>query len=198
MSYVLALICGYLLGNISTSYIIGRLTKNIDIRRFGSGNAGATNTLRVLGLKAGIMVFLVDILKGMVAVFIGFILAGTPGGMISGAAAVAGHIWPIFLGFKGGKGVATSFGVLIVLFPLVAFIMFVVFVLLVVTTKLMSLGSIVVALLLPILLILFGYELYFLFYGLFLSSLIVYLHKANISRLLAGKENKIGDKSRLK
>lgn len=198
MSYVLALICGYLLGNISTSYIIGRLTKNIDIRRFGSGNAGATNTLRVLGLKAGIMVFLVDILKGMVAVFIGFILAGTPGGMISGAAAVAGHIWPIFLGFKGGKGVATSFGVLIVLFPLVAFIMFVVFVLLVGTTKLMSLGSIVVALLLPILLILFGYELYFLFYGLFLSSLIVYLHKANISRLLAGKENKIGDKSRLK
>jgi glycerol-3-phosphate acyltransferase PlsY len=198
MNTILALVLGYLLGNISASFIVGKITKNIDIRKFGSGNAGATNTLRVLGLKAGLLVFFVDLLKGVAAVLIGSLIAGEAGGFAAGAASVAGHIWPVFLGFKGGKGVATSFGILLVLFPAIALIMFVVFTSLVTITRYMSLGSITSAVLLPILLLLFGYDWQYFFFGLVLASLVVYLHKGNITRLLAGKENKLGSKPRVK
>jgi len=198
MNYIVALVMGYLLGTVSASFIVGKLTKNIDIRKHGSGNAGATNTLRVLGLKAGLLVFFVDILKGVAAVFLGRLLAGDAGGMVAGAASVAGHIWPVFLSFKGGKGVATSFGVLVVMFPVIAFIQFIVLITLVVFTRFMSLGSITAAVLLPILLVLFGYSWQYIIYGTALATLIVYLHKGNIARLLAGKENKIGSKPRVK
>jgi glycerol-3-phosphate acyltransferase PlsY len=198
MNYILALVLGYFLGNISASFIVGKLTKNIDIRKFGSGNAGATNTLRVLGLKAGLLVFFVDILKGVAAVLIGRLVAGDAGGMIAGAASVAGHIWPVFLGFKGGKGVATSFGILVVMFPVISLILFVVSASLVTITRFMSLGSITAAALLPILLLFFGYDWQFIIFGLALASLVVYLHKGNITRLLAGKENKLGSKPRVK
>jgi len=198
MNYILALVMGYLLGTVSASFIVGKLTKNIDIRKHGSGNAGATNTLRVLGLKAGLLVFFVDILKGVAAVLLGRLLAGEAGGMVAGAASVAGHIWPVFLNFKGGKGVATSFGVLVVMFPAIAFIQFIVLITLVVFTRFMSLGSITAAVLLPILLVLFGYSWLYVVYGAALATLIVYLHKGNIARLLAGKENKIGSKPKVK
>jgi len=198
MNFILALIVGYLLGNISASFIVGKLTKNIDIRKFGSGNAGATNTLRILGLKAGLLVFFVDILKGVAAVLLGRLVAGDAGGMIAGAASVAGHIWPAFLSFKGGKGVATSFGVLVVLFPLVALILFAVSASLVAITRFMSLGSIAAAILLPILLLVIGYDWLYIIFGLVLAALIIYLHKSNISRLLAGKENKLGSKPKVK
>jgi len=198
MNYILALIVGYLLGNVSASFIVGKLTKNIDIRKFGSGNAGATNTLRVLGVKAGLLVFFVDILKGVVAVLLGRLAAGDIGGMLAGAAAVAGHIWPVFLSFKGGKGVATSFGVLVVLFPVVALILFAVSASLVAITRFMSLGSITAAVLLPILLLVIGYDWVYIIFGLALAALVVYLHKGNITRLLAGKENKLGSKPKVK
>lgn len=198
MNFILALIVGYLLGNISASFIVGKLTKNIDIRKFGSGNAGATNTLRILGLKAGLLVFFVDILKGVAAVLLGRLVAGDAGGMIAGAASVAGHIWPAFLSFKGGKGVATSFGVLVVLFPLVALILFAVSASLVAITRFMSLGSIAAAILLPILLLVIGYDWLYIIFGLVLAALIIYLHKSNITRLLAGKENKLGSKPKVK
>jgi len=198
MNYVLTLVLGYFLGNISASFIVGKLTKNIDIRRFGSGNAGATNTLRVLGLKAGLSVFFVDILKGLAAVLFGRLIAGDVGGMIAGAASVAGHIWPVFLSFKGGKGVATSFGVIVVMFPVIAPILFIVLVLLVVITRYMSLGSITAAVLLPVLLILFGHSWQYILFGLALASLIVYLHRGNIERLLTGTENKLGSKPKVK
>jgi len=198
MNFILALIVGYFLGNISASFIVGKLTKNIDIRKFGSGNAGATNTLRVLGLKAGLLVFFVDILKGVAAVLLGRLVAGDAGGMIAGAASVAGHIWPAFLSFKGGKGVATSFGVLVVLFPVVALILFAVSASLVAITRFMSLGSIAAAILLPILLLVIGYDWLYIIFGLVLAALIIYLHKSNISRLLAGKENKLGSKPKVK
>lgn len=198
MNFILALIVGYFLGNISASFIVGKLTKNIDIRKFGSGNAGATNTLRVLGLKAGLLVFFVDILKGVAAVLLGRLVAGDAGGMIAGAASVAGHIWPAFLSFKGGKGVATSFGVLVVLFPVVALILFAVSASLIAITRFMSLGSIAAAILLPILLLVIGYDWLYIIFGLVLAALIIYLHKSNISRLLAGKENKLGSKPKVK
>lgn len=198
MNFILALIVGYLLGNISASFIVGKLTKNIDIRKFGSGNAGATNTLRILGLKAGLLVFFVDILKGVAAVLLGRLVAGDAGGMIAGAASVAGHIWPAFLSFKGGKGVATSFGVLVVLFPVVALILFAVSASLIAITRFMSLGSIAAAILLPILLLVIGYDWLYIIFGLVLAALIIYLHKSNISRLLAGKENKLGSKPKVK
>jgi len=198
MNYILALIVGYFLGNVSASFIVGKLTKNIDIRKFGSGNAGATNTLRVLGVKAGLLVFFVDILKGVVAVLLGRLAAGDTGGMLAGAASVAGHIWPVFLSFKGGKGVATSFGVLVVMFPVVALILFAVSASLVAITRFMSLGSITAAVLLPILLLITGYDWLYIVFGLALAALVVYLHKGNITRLLAGKENKLGSKPKVK
>jgi len=198
MNYIVALVMGYLLGTVSASFIVGKLTKNIDIRKHGSGNAGATNTLRVLGLKAGLLVFFVDILKGVAAVLLGRLIVGDAGGMVAGAASVAGHIWPVFLSFKGGKGVATSFGVILVMFPAIAFIQFTVLITLVVFTRFMSLGSITAAVLLPILLVLFGYSWLYIVYGTALATLIVYLHKGNIARLLAGKENKIGSNPKVK
>lgn len=198
MSYVIALLAGYFLGNISTSYIVGKMTKNIDIRKFGSGNAGATNTLRVLGVKAGLLVFAVDIIKGVIAVLIGRLIAGDIGGMIAGGAAVAGHVWPVILGFKGGKGVATSFGMFLVMFPWAALVMFVVFFTLVAVTRYMSVGSITAAVLLPILLLVSGYDVVYVLFGLVMAMLVVYLHKENLVRLLAGKENKIGGKPRVR
>lgn len=198
MLMMLAILFGYLLGSVSTSYILGKLTKNIDIRQHGSGNPGATNTLRVLGVKAGIMVFAIDIIKGILAVLIGQLLAGEVGGILAGLSAVIGHIWPVFTGFRGGKGVATSFGVLIVIFPAISAILFVVFMTLVFTTRYISVGSIAVAIVLPILLIVFRYPLLSIGLGLVLAILVLYRHKENISRLIAGKENKIGKKSKLK
>ena len=198
MLMMLAILFGYLLGSVSTSYILGKLTKNIDIRQHGSGNPGATNTLRVLGVKAGIMLFAIDIIKGILAVLIGQLLAGEVGGILAGLSAVIGHIWPVFTGFRGGKGVATSFGVLIVIFPAISAILFVVFMTLVFTTRYISVGSIAVAIVLPILLIVFRYPLLSIGLGLVLAILVLYRHKENISRLIAGKENKIGKKSKLK
>ncbi len=134
----------------------------------------------------------------MAAVLLGRLAAGDTGGMLAGAASVAGHIWPVFLGFKGGKGVATSFGILLVLFPAIAIILLAISASLVAITRFMSLGSIIAAVMLPILLLLSGYDWKYIIFGLALAALIVYLHKGNITRLLAGKENKLGSKPKVK
>ena len=110
MWYILIAIIGYFLGNISSSYLVGKLMAKVDVREHGSGNLGATNVYRVLGFKAGAIVFLADTLKGLLATLIGLWIKGDVGGLIGGIAAVAGHNWPFLLEFKGGKGIATSFG----------------------------------------------------------------------------------------
>ncbi|HZJ56721.1 MAG TPA: glycerol-3-phosphate 1-O-acyltransferase PlsY [Clostridia bacterium] len=193
MRYVLIVVIGYILGNVSSSYLVGKLGSNIDVRQHGSGNLGTTNAYRVLGIKAGALVFIGDVIKGILATIIGLLIVkdSSVGGLIGGIAAVAGHNWPFLLGFKGGKGIATSFGTIIILFPLTAIILLAVVVLIIVLTGYVSLGSITAAVLLPILAIAFRYNPWLIVGAFLLAALAILRHKANISRLLKGTENKI-------
>uniref|UniRef100_UPI00272B9DC9 glycerol-3-phosphate 1-O-acyltransferase PlsY n=2 Tax=Peptostreptococcaceae TaxID=186804 RepID=UPI00272B9DC9 len=149
LSYILIIIIAYLLGNISTSYIIAKKMIGVDIRTQGSGNAGSTNVLRTLGKKAGAMTFIGDLLKGVVAVFIAQLIAKVSGLDIATAGyfgvfgVVCGHNWPVFLGFRGGKGVATSLGAMIAMNPVLALSCFAIFLVIVAITKYVSLGAIV-------------------------------------------------------
>lgn len=203
MKYILIAVIGYLLGNISSSYLVGKIGSNIDVRKHGSGNLGATNAYRVLGFKAGSIVFLGDVLKGILATLIGLLLVkgDNIGGLVGGMAAVAGHNWPFMLGFKGGKGIATSFGTIILLFPGISLLLFLVEVLVIAFTGYVSLASVSVAILFPILVIIFRYNIKLIIGALLLGALAVYRHKANISRLIKGTEGKItsrGESRRLK
>jgi len=190
--YILAIILGYLIGNFATSYVAGKLIANIDIRNHGSGNAGATNTFRVLGPAAGTIVFIGDVLKGLLAALIGRWLTGTvAGGMLAGTFAVVGHNWPVMFNFKGGKGIASSFGLIMALFPKIGLILFVVVVTVILVSRYVSLGSITAAVLFPILLIIFGQPFRIVLIGLILCLMALWRHTDNISRLRMGKENKI-------
>ena len=131
----------YCFGNISPAIILSKYIYKIDIREHGSGNPGTTNALRVLGKKVGIIVFVLDMLKGVIPTAIGYYVGGQELSYIMGIAVVTGHIFPIFLSFKGGKGVATSFGASVVIHPLFAIISILFFALIVLKTKYVSLGS---------------------------------------------------------
>ncbi|HHY82722.1 MAG TPA: glycerol-3-phosphate 1-O-acyltransferase PlsY [Clostridiales bacterium] len=190
--YIIAALIGYFVGNIASSYFAGKIMKNIDIREHGSGNAGATNTFRVLGAKAGVIVFICDILKGILAVYIGLWLTGDKlGGMLAGGAAILGHNWPVFLNFKGGKGIASSFGLILILFPKIGLILFLIAGTLVLLTRYVSVGSISGAILFPIFLVIYGEPWEICMIGLFLALIALLRHKDNIIRLSEGKENKI-------
>lgn len=191
MEYILIALFGYLLGSFSPAYIMGRITKKIDIRQYGSGNAGATNVNRVLGIKAAIIVFIFDILKGVVAVMVGRELGQQPGAMLGGLAAVIGHNWPIFLGFRGGKGIATSIGIIAMLFPAEFALLFIIAIIIVYYSQYVSLGSIVLAILLPISLIVFNHPFFHVIWGFFMGGMAVLRHRSNIIRLFAGTESKI-------
>lgn len=195
-----ALFFSYLLGAIPTAYIFGRVLKNLDIREHGSGNVGATNTFRVLGKGPGICVLAIDILKGVLAVVLTgrlFGISGTGPLILLGLAAVAGHNWTVFLRFKGGKGIATSFGVLIGLviqFPSLSVVLLacvagwtVCFWL----TGYVSLSSLLAAAILPIAVLLSGQPREFLVLGLIFCGFIFYRHLPNIRRLLSGTESRV-------
>lgn len=203
--YILAtIIAAYILGSIPTSYIMGRITKGIDIREFGSGNVGATNALRILGTKIGIFTLIIDIGKGFLAVAISKLIVEDPSDLILifvGLSAIIGHIFTIFLKFKGGKGVATSAGVFIALLPLPVLIALIVFVITVWVSKFVSLGSILAAFTLftteLIINILNSFEqLEILIFTFMIALFIIIRHKANIQRLIAGNENKISFKKK--
>lgn len=198
MKVFILIVIGYLLGSIPSSFIAGKIARNIDIRQYGSGNAGATNVLRVLGPKAAVPVFLADVFKGVLAALIGRWMTGEAGAALAGFAAIVGHNWPIFLNFRGGKGIATSFGVLLVLFPLISFILFVAGVVVIAITKYVSLGSITAAILFPILLAVFKYDWKMVLFGIVVGGLALYRHRNNISRLMEGKENKLGQRARVR
>ncbi|MGO1469546.1 MAG: glycerol-3-phosphate acyltransferase, partial [Tissierella sp.] len=150
MKYIIVIIITYLIGCFSSAYIVGKFFKKIDIRNFGSGNVGSTNALRVMGAKVGIITFLLDVLKGILAVYIGRLLLGDIGGIIGGFFAVAGHNWPVFIGFKGGKGVATSIGVLSSLYGFIILIPLIITLVIILTTKYVSVGSMSFLLVTPI------------------------------------------------
>lgn len=195
VKYILVVVIGYMIGNFASSYFVGKLMAKIDIREHGSGNAGATNTFRVLGAKAGTIVFIGDILKGILATAIGLWITGDRvGAMLAGIMAVVGHNWPVLLNFKGGKGIASSFGLIIVLFPKIALILFAVVVPLMLLTRYVSLGSITAAVLFPVLLIAYQEPLKIILLGFVVALLAILRHKDNLVRLWEGKENKISYK----
>ena len=197
---VVTVITCYLLGSFPTSYIVGKILKGIDIRKFGSGNVGATNTFRVLGPAPGILVLLVDIAKGAVSVsLIAPYIASHFGTssclawleILAGISVIAGHNWSAFLRFKGGKGVAASAGVLLGISPEALGLAAVVWLVVTWVSKYVSLGSIASAISLPVFMWLAGEEKSALFFGIAIAILIVVKHRANIVRLIHHKENKI-------
>lgn len=186
-----AILIGYLLGNISSAYIYVRHVLHADIRELGSGNAGATNVNRVLGFKSALQVFFLDVFKGVAAVLVGGWLAGSTGAMLAGLAVVAGHDWPVVLNFRGGKGMATSIGVLLILMPKAVLPVVLLFVLVVAVTRFVSLGSLVVCIAMATAAAALGepLELILLFGGIGLMG--VFQHRANIDRLLRGCESRL-------
>ncbi len=194
MKIILTIILGYLLGSFSSAYFVGTLSKGIDIRNHGSGNAGATNALRVMGLKLGALTFLLDVLKGIFAVLVGRFIMGYNGGLLCGFFVVIGHNWPIFLQFKGGKGVATSIGVLASLHFLSALAAAPLAIILIFITRYVSLGSLVFLISVPISYALLAgdFNRQHFFVALLLAIFSIIRHKSNIERLLTGNENKIG------
>ena len=195
--YILVVIIGYVMGNFASSYFVGKLLAKIDIREHGSGNAGAANTFRVLGATAGAIVFVCDVLKGILATAIGLWITGSrAGAMLAGGMAVIGHNWPVFFRFKGGKGIAASFGLIIVLFPKIALILFAAVVPLMLITRYVSLGSITAAVLLPVLLVAYQEPPNIVLIGILLAVLAIFRHKDNLVRLWEGTENKISFKNR--
>ena len=192
MDWLLLIVAAYVVGSIPTGLIFGKLIWKKDLRRFGSKNIGATNAWRVIGKKAGLLIFVLDFLKGQIGVLIGCCLFATPGAMVVGGLfAMLGHIFPLFLGFKGGKGVATGLGVISTLMPKVTAIVVIVWLALVLLTRYVSVGSIVAALLTPILAALFKVPAVFFAFALAAAVVIVWRHRENIARLRAGRENKI-------
>ncbi|MSU02295.1 glycerol-3-phosphate 1-O-acyltransferase PlsY [Tissierella pigra] len=195
MKIFLSILLPYLIGCFSSAYFLGKVSKNIDIRNYGSGNAGATNALRVLGKKMGVLTFVLDILKGIVAVLLGKALLGFNGSLLASFFVVLGHNFPIFLKFKGGKGVATSFGVLLILSWKVGLLCLLGAAIVILFTRYVSLGSITAAVLAPLFIVLTSdtvdKTLYFTVW--ILATLLVLRHKANIIRLCNREENKLGN-----
>jgi glycerol-3-phosphate acyltransferase PlsY len=194
---------GYLLGSIPFGVIIGRRSAKVDVRQYGSGRMGATNVLRVAGKKAAALVTILDLSKGILAVvFAGLIFSEeylmVSAQVLAALAAVAGHNWPVFLRFKGGRGVATFFGGLFFLCPWAALFGGAVLIIGVGLTRYVSLGSIAGALgtcaILVPLTIIKGFPIEYLVYTLIGATFIIVMHRDNIARLISGTERKIGEK----
>lgn len=189
---LIAGLLAYVLGSIPNGLWLGKTVWHTDLREHGSKNIGATNAWRTLGKTAGIAVFLLDFAKGAVSVYLGALLVGTPVFMIiCGILAILGHSCSLFLKFKGGKGVATGLGVIVMLMPKPALVVFLIWLAVVKATGYVSLGSILAAACVPLLAWLMGYELPFILFGVLAAAFIIIRHHANISRLLNGTENKI-------
>ncbi|MEQ9266472.1 MAG: glycerol-3-phosphate 1-O-acyltransferase PlsY [Balneolaceae bacterium] len=213
LSTLTVLFISYILGSIPSAIWVGKLTKGVDVREHGSGNAGTTNTFRVLGVPFGITVFVMDFMKGFVPSFwlsaIAFDLFSGPLAppnweveaflrIACGVTAVVGHMFPVFAKFKGGKGAATACGMLFGIEPVSIAISFVVFGLTILITRYVSLASIIATALYPITLLVMRYVLgiyvdgSIIIFGALIATGIIYKHKSNIGRLLSGTESKVG------
>lgn len=190
-------IIGYLLGSANSSLIVGKFY-GVDIRKHGSGNAGTTNTLRTLGKKAALFVLLGDMLKGILACIIGYLITGRSdmGIMIGGIGAILGHNWPLYFGFKGGRGVLTSLAVVLMVDWRTALVLLCVFIIIVALARYVSLGSTVAAALLPAASALLGSDMKHIIFSAILGLMIIILHRDNIKRLLNGTESKLGAKKK--
>lgn len=202
----LLIVVAYLLGSIPTGYLAGKWLKGIDIRKEGSGSTGATNVLRTLGKKAGATVLLIDALKGMVGIILVKLLYAYPAlialpigyedWLITGVAfaAVFGHSKSIFLGFQGGKSVATSIGVLLLMSPWVALGTIATFAAVIAISKIVSLSSISGAIAVMLLMVILQQPIPYILFGAIAGIYVIVRHRANIQRILAGTEPKVGQK----
>ena len=196
----LSCLAAYLVGAFPTAYVFGKLLKNIDIREYGSGNVGATNVFRTVGKIPGVLVLIIDFLKGFLAVTViplcltkiapnmaippyAYILLGT--------AVIAGHIWTVFLKFKGGKGVATTGGVMAGLAPEILVGCIIIWVIVFSIRRYVSLASIIAATALPVFAVLLGRDLSFIIFCAVLCFVGIWSHRSNIDRLIKGKEKKL-------
>lgn len=206
VAYIVVLIIAYAIGSISFSVIISKKLAGFDVRQKGSGNAGSTNVLRTVGKKAAALTLLCDVLKGVVAIIIATIVGNMVGNVdrallvqIAGIAVVVGHTFPVFFGFKGGKGVATSLGILLIINWKIGLICLVFGLAIIVLTRMVSAGSVLAAVLFPILTLFIGHEFYivegnYFIFSIIMALLVAFNHRSNISRILEGKENKISFK----
>jgi len=191
----IVLVVAYLIGSLPFGYIASRIFQRTDIRDYGSGNIGATNVLRVMGWRAALPVFILDMLKGAAAVLLAKAISGeTIIYLSAGFLAMIGHSFPIFLNFKGGKAVATGIGVLAAVSGWVTLSLILAAGLIVALTRYVSLGSIIGTILVPLFFWLFGYELPYIFFGLAMAVLVAARHHENVGRLLKGTESKLGQK----
>lgn len=205
VGYILTFVVSYLLGSIPTGFLVAK-ARGVDIRKVGSGNIGATNVFRMLGKTAGVLVLLADAAKGWLAVFVAarliggwFYPAAGPQArewlaLVAGVAAILGHIYTCWLGFKGGKGIATSAGVLVALVPLALLVILGIWIVVFALSRYVSLASISAAFALPFAAWLFGESLTIILVTAALAALAIYKHKANIQRLIKGTENRFGPK----
>ena len=201
LNFILSIVLAYLLGSIPTSIWIGKKFHNIDVREHGSGNAGATNTIRVLGWKTGIPVMIIDVAKGWLAAMLPLFLHAAASGstllinlqIITGIISIIGHIFPVFAGFRGGKGVATVFGVLLALQPLLTLCCFGVFLIMLFLTGIVSVSSMSTGIAFPIFLFLVfdTPSLVFKIFSIFVAIALLVTHRKNIGRLLRGEESKL-------
>ena len=202
--YIVVTILAYILGSISFSVIISKRMAGFDVREKGSGNAGTTNVLRSVGKKAAIFTLICDVLKGVVAVLIAYIAGnifefnGDKALLIqlAGIAVIVGHTFPVFFQFKGGKGIATALGVLLMTNWNIGLICLVFALVLMALTRIVSLGSIAAAVLFPVLVIFMPHNAYlvdgwYIAYSILIAVLVIYNHRSNVKRLLEGKENKL-------
>lgn len=195
LKYIIIAVFSYLLGNISSGILISKLFGAGDIRSQGSGNAGTTNVLRTLGWLPSVLTLAGDCLKGYIACVIGKYTGGVIGMLLAGLCVTLGHDFPVFLGFKGGKGIATSLGMILVISPVLALSLLAVELVIVGITRYMSLASISVTFAYPVLnaIIFYGDDYYgwYIFFAIVCGLLSLYCHRGNLMRLIRGEENRL-------
>ena len=198
--FAIIAVCAYLLGSLSFAIIVSKLTLGKDIRNYGSGNAGLTNAYRTMGAKKTLLVLLGDIAKGAAAVSIGMVLAGPVGKLTAGIFVILGHMFPLYFGFKGGKGVLVAGGTILAIQPVLIPFLAVIFLACLLPTGMVSLGSVTMAALYPVLTILYGVfrgysavDLTVCAIGsVIMGAMVIYMHRSNIQRIREGKEYRFG------
>lgn len=194
MEKIFIIIISYLLGSIPFGVLISR-QKGIDLQRTGSGNIGATNVLRTAGKGAAVLTLIGDMMKGSLSIFLAKKFLNEPWIALSGIAVMLGHIFPLFLKFRGGKGVATAFGTILIYSPVVAVISVFLWAMVVYIFRYSSLGAIVTFLSLPVIIFILDPDKNKIIFSMFVTSIIILRHKENIVRLFKRTENKIGERS---
>lgn len=194
-AWVVTLLCSYLLGAFSTSITVGKIFYKQDIRNVGSGNAGATNALRTFGVKKAIFVFIGDALKAVFAMLLAWLLIGHEQMIFAGCAAIIGHIFPIYYGFRGGKGITSAAAMIAVFDWRIFAVLFIVFCITVLITRWVSLASIIAAGSFPLAVFLrYGLDYYYFYAALAIAALVVLKHSGNIKRIINKTETKLGAK----